>query len=98
MIYFLGHLSPVLSEIARSRLEANPGAAGNQMLSFMATLFYNILPGMEFFSVGPALVTDAPPPMGPFYVYVGMVTFYGVLYTLILLMVGLVLFEDRDLA
>jgi hypothetical protein len=98
MIYFLGHLSPVLSEIARNRLEVNPGAAGNQMLSFMATLFYNILPGMEFFSVGPALVTDSPPPMGPFYVYVGMVTFYGVLYTLILLLVGLVLFEDRDLA
>jgi hypothetical protein len=98
MVYFLGHLSPVLSEIAKMRLEADPTAAGNQMLSFMATLFYNILPGMEFFSVGPALVTDSPPPLGDFYLYVGMVTLYGLLYTCILLLVGLVLFEDRDLA
>ena len=45
-----------------------------------------------------AITRDSPPPMGQFYVYVGMVTFYGLLYTLILLMVGLVLFEDRDLA
>jgi hypothetical protein len=98
MIYFLGHLSPVLAEIAHSRLQVDPSAAGNQMLSFMATLFNNILPGMEFFSVGPALVTDSPPEMGKFYGYVGMVTLYGVLYTSILLLVGLVLFEDRDLA
>lgn len=98
LMFFLGHLSPVLSEIANRRLDTDPNAAGNQMLAFMATLFNNVLPGMEFFSVGPALVTDSPPELGAFYGYVGMVTVYGLLYTLILLLVGLVLFEDRDLA
>ena len=39
-----------------------------------------------------------PPPTGDFTIYVGMVSLYAVLYTTIALLVGLILFEDRDLA
>jgi hypothetical protein len=45
-----------------------------------------------------ALLSDAPPPTGLFASYVGAVTLYGVVYTGIVLLFGLILFEDRDLA
>jgi hypothetical protein len=41
---------------------------------------------------------DNPLPLIPFYTYVASVAGYAVLYTLIVLLVGLILFEDRDLA
>jgi len=44
------------------------------------------------------VVRDTPLPLWPFLSYVGSVGLYGVMYTLILLIGGLVLFEDRDLA
>ena len=37
-------------------------------------------------------------PPGPFALYLLSVTFYGMLYTLLVILFGLVLFEDRDLA
>ena len=46
----------------------------------------------------PALLSDAPPPPVLFAQYVGAVTLYGVIYTGIVLLFGLILFEDRDLA
>ena len=53
-----------------------------------------LLPDLDAFRIGPALVTDAAVPAP----YVLSVLFYGVLYTLIVLLLGLILFEDRDLA
>ena len=68
------------------------------MLSFMAQLFDTILPGLEFFRVGPALVTDVPLATPDFFGYVGLVSLYSLMYTTIVLLLGLILFEDRDLA
>jgi hypothetical protein len=68
------------------------------MLSFMAQLFDTILPGLELFRAGPALSSDVPLATGAFFGYVGLVGFYGLLYTAIVLLLGLILFEDRDLA
>jgi hypothetical protein len=99
-VYFLGHLTPVLVQIAQHYHSGNDAAGQtvSQMLSFMAQLFDALLPGLDFFSLGPAVVREAPLPMVPFLLYVGSVVLYGVLYTLIALVFGLVLFEDRDLA
>jgi ABC-type transport system involved in multi-copper enzyme maturation permease subunit len=98
-VYFLGHLTPVLVQIAQHHYANDvAGLPVSQMLSFMAQLFDTLLPGLDFFSLGPAVVRDAPLPLVPFLLYVGSVVLYGILYTLIALVFGLVLFEDRDLA
>ena len=60
--------------------------------------FILFLPGLEFFRVGPAIVGDTPPDFIPFAIYVLSVSFYGLIYTTVALIVGLILFEDRDLA
>jgi hypothetical protein len=93
-VYFLGHLTPVLVQIARERSMAEVG----QILYFMAQLFDALLPGLDYFSLGTAVVRDNPLPTGPFLIYVASVVGYAVLYTLIVLFFGLILFEDRDLA
>ena len=72
--------------------------AVSQMLSFMAQLFDTVLPGLEFFRVGPALARTCPLATAGVLRYVARVGFYGVLYTAIVLLLGLILFEDRDLA
>lgn len=97
VIYFLGHLAPVLVAIGHRAQEKTPGAV-SQMLSFMAQLFDTILPGLDYFRVGPALVSDMPLATPDFFAYVARVSVYGLLYTAILLLLGLILFEDRDLA
>ena len=61
-------------------------------------MFDIALPGLEFFNLAPALAMDAPLPLGAFTRYVASVVLYGLLYTIIALLFGLVLFEDRDLA
>jgi hypothetical protein len=99
-IYFVGHLTPVLVQIAQQRA-SDPQAGGSavaQMLYFMAQLFDTLLPGLDFFSLGTSVVRDSPLDPGAFLAYVGSVCFYGLLYTTIVLVFGLILFEDRDLA
>jgi len=86
LVYFLGHLTPTLTLIARHyKQNEAPGSPVAQMLSFMANLFDQLLPSLEYFRPGLAAL-------------VGRVTVYGVLYTIIMLLLGLILFEDRDLA
>jgi hypothetical protein len=57
-----------------------------------------LLPGLEFFRVSPPLLSETPLPTWPLMTYLGSVTLYGVCYTFIVLLFGLILFEDRDLA
>jgi ABC-type transport system involved in multi-copper enzyme maturation permease subunit len=97
-IYFGGHLTPVLVGIASDRARADNGSPVSRMLLFMAELFNTILPGLDFFGLGTAVTRDSPLDVVPFLTYVGSVVLYGVLYTLIVLVFGLILFEDRDLA
>lgn len=88
-VFLLGHLTPILQQVSQTRFA---------LVRFIADLFYYVLPGLELFNLGPAIVRDTPPEAGPFTVYVGTITLYAVLYTAIALLFGLVLFEDRDLA
>ena len=78
---------------------ARPTSAGQiAFVGFIANLLSVILPGLEYFDMGNAVIRDTPLPLEDFSVYVGMVTGYSVLYTTIALLFGLILFEDRDLA
>jgi ABC-type transport system involved in multi-copper enzyme maturation permease subunit len=97
-VFILANLSPVLVHIGRKAL-LQPGAgAVAQILSFTSQLFDTLLPGLAYFRVGPAVSSDSPLPIGQFWLYVGTASLYGLVYTAILLLLGLILFEDRDLA
>jgi len=98
VVYFLSHLTPVLLSVGQRMQKEEPGSVKSQLLTFTAQLFDTLLPGLDFFKIGPSLLNEAPPEPGPFWVYIGSVAGYGVLYTLIVLLFGLILFEDRDLA
>jgi ABC-type transport system involved in multi-copper enzyme maturation permease subunit len=98
VIYLLGHLMPVLVQIGRHRNILDPSSPVGQMLYFMAQLFEVLLPGMEFFGVGTMLATDTSVASPAYLMYVGSVVLYGLVYTAIVLLFGLILFEDRDLA
>lgn len=88
VIFFLGHLTPVLEQVSRDKT----------LIQFIAQLFDTLLPGLDLFHLGPVIARDEPPAAGPFSIYVGMVSLYALLYTTIALLFGLLLFEDRDLA
>jgi ABC-type transport system involved in multi-copper enzyme maturation permease subunit len=103
-LFFLGNLAPVLLEVA-GRLQAShaqehagQGSMPLELVGFMARLFDTLLPALEFFNLGPAVIRDRPLPVGDYLLYVGSVAGYSLLYTAIALLVGLILFEDRDLA
>jgi ABC-type transport system involved in multi-copper enzyme maturation permease subunit len=89
VVFFLGHLAPVLVQASQSRMA---------LVQFMAKFFEFALPSLEMFNIGPALTRDTPPPLTDFSIYVGSVAGYALLYTAIALIFGLILFEDRDLA
>ena len=92
-IYFLANVTPVLVTIGKDAQLHQPGPV-SELLSFTAGLFDMLLPDLDAFRIGPAPASDVAVPAR----YVLSVLFYGVLYTLIVLLLGLVLFEDRDLA
>ncbi|MFO0844898.1 MAG: ABC transporter permease subunit [Gemmataceae bacterium] len=97
VVFFLSHLTPVLVRIAAKSQADNPGPV-SQILGFVSRVFDTVLPDLSSFSMDPALLTEAPPPAALFAQYVGSVTLYGVVYTAVVLLLGLILFEDRDLA
>ncbi|HZT82080.1 MAG TPA: ABC transporter permease [Gemmataceae bacterium] len=99
VIYFLGNLTSEMVAVA-NRYQAGEGGGSvvGQMLGFVARLFDTLVPRLGLFSLDPALVGDAPLPTGPFLMHLGSAALLGTLYTLVALIFGLILFEDRDLA
>ncbi|GIW80952.1 MAG: hypothetical protein KatS3mg105_2759 [Gemmatales bacterium] len=95
VIFFLGHLTPILQQISEGKY---------RLVRFMTELFYYVLPGLELFNLGPAISKEAPPKLfadgslTAFSGYIGLVVLYSVIYTAAALFFGLILFEDRDLA
>ncbi len=96
MIYFLGHLAPVIVRVTDKTSDKENTAVG--LVRFLGNLFDTLLPALEFFNMGPAIIRETPLDLWPFAGYAVTVTLYAVLYTVIALIVGLLLFEDRDLA
>jgi hypothetical protein len=97
VVYFLAHLTPALSAVAAKAGDTQPGPV-SRLLLFVAQVFETVLPDLASFRMNPSLLSDAPPPPMLFTQYVASVTLYGVVYTAIVLLFGLILFEDRDLA
>jgi ABC-type transport system involved in multi-copper enzyme maturation permease subunit len=98
VIFFLAHLTPVLVTVAHNAQLSAPGSTVSQLLAFAAQLLDTILPNLDSFRIDPALLGDAAPPPVPFTKYVASLSLYGLLYTGIALLFGLILFEERDLA
>jgi ABC-type transport system involved in multi-copper enzyme maturation permease subunit len=102
--FFLGHLAPVLVQVAsnwQARFAAEnygQSSAAIDLVQFMARLFDTVLPALQYFNLGPAIVRDQPLPVVEYGWYVASVVLYSMLYTAIALLLGLILFEDRDLA
>ena len=95
-VYFFGHLAPVVVRVTEN--SANSQQTSSKLIRFLAQTFDTLLPALEFFKMGPAIVRDTPLNLWSFAGYVGTVGGYSVLYTTIALLIGLLLFEDRDLA
>lgn len=89
LVFFLGHLTHILVIVSAGR---------NTLVNFIARFFDNVLPGLEYFDYGQVVIRDAPPDPGRFSLYLGTIVAYAVLYSIIALLFGLILFEDRDLA
>lgn len=97
VLFFMAHLAPVLVSIGFEAQRTNPGPV-SQILNFMAQLFDLALPHLESFRLEPALLNELDIKPVDFVKYLASVSLYGVLYTSIVLLFGLILFEDRDLA
>ena len=103
VIFFLGNLAPHLSQIVMSQQYAHLREHGSEntalgLVEFMAKLFSVVLPALEYFGLDSAIVRDQALPVGPYVGNAGLVLGYSVLYSAIALLLGLILFEDRDLA
>jgi ABC-type transport system involved in multi-copper enzyme maturation permease subunit len=103
-VFFLGNLAPYLVQLSQHLQRQYPGGgkglvgAALDLAHFTARLLDTILPALEYFGLGAAIVRDQPLPLGPYALHVVFVAGYAVLYTAIALLLGLILFEDRDLA
>jgi hypothetical protein len=95
MVYFLGHLAPV---IVQATQQAQGGGAAVGLVEFIGRLFDVLLPSLESFNMSRAIIRESPLPLWEFGAYVLTVLGYSLIYTTIALLVGLLLFEDRDLA
>ncbi|MBX9656089.1 ABC transporter permease [bacterium] len=87
IIMLLGHLSNQLVQAAQTDNRFRG-------VEFVAQVFATILPGFEYFNIGPAISSDAVVPA----TYVLWAFFYCLLYTGVAIFAALLMFEDRDLA
>lgn len=84
-VFFMGRITNVLET----------QATGNTLVLFFAQVFGFSLPPLGYYDVGPTLaqgLNDVP------WSYIGHSWLHGLIYTGMALLLGLVLFEDRDLA
>mgnify|MGYP002623040667 FL=1 len=84
-IYVLGHLVPML---------VNSSVGKFEIVRFVGQFIATILPVLDHFNIQAAVAAGAAVPM----IYLGMALAYCVLYSTIAMLLGLAMFEDRDLA
>ena len=88
VIYFLGHLAPIMTEVSRPI----------PLVYFFAQLFELLLPGLALFDVSTAIIREVPLETDRYTLYTLNVAIYALIYTAIAMLAGLILFEDRDVA
>lgn len=84
-IYVLGHLVPML---------VNSSAEQFEIVGFFGKFFGTVLPVLDHFNIQAAVAAGAAVPLE----YLAWALLYCVLYSSIALLIGLAMFEDRDLA
>lgn len=87
-IFVVGHLTPVLVQAGR------PEDVSMKIVEFMAMLVATILPSLEVFNMQAAVATGAIVPPH----YLGLAALYCTAYCGTAILLGFILFEDRDLA
>ncbi len=97
VVYVLSHLTPIL--VQTTEYQAKTGGENlyvTKMLLFVAQAFDRILPSLQL--TKPTLISDVPIAFSDLALYSASVFVYALIYTVLVLIFGLVLFEDRDLA
>lgn len=84
-IFVVGHLTPVLVQAGGLQLE---------YVEFMARLIATVLPSLDLFNTNAAIATGTLVPAK----YLGMTALYCACYCAAAILLGFILFEDRDLA
>ncbi len=84
-IYVLGHLVPML---------VNSSVGKFEIVRFVGQFIATILPVLDHFNIQAAVAAGAVVPME----YLGMATLYCVVYSTVAMLLGLAMFEGRDLA
>lgn len=90
-IYVVGHMTPLLVQSSVGKLP---------IVAFVGQFLSTLLPVLEHFNIQAAIASgrDSVLTMSQWATYLGWATFYCALYTGIMLLVSLLMFEDRDLA
>lgn len=96
-IYVVANLMPLIV-LATRGVEGAKANPVQKLLHFTARLFDSVLPSLELFRTRPTLFEDESLPLSDYMQHVAAVSLYGFMFTAIILLLGLVLFEDRDLA
>jgi ABC-2 family transporter protein len=94
-VFLFGHLAPVVVRVTET---SQSQTTASKLVGFLAKVFDVVLPALEFFNMSPAIIRETPLDLGAFIIYVFTVFGYAIIYTTIALVIGLLLFEDRDLA
>ena len=84
-VYALGHLGPLL---VQSSVNKHP------IVSFVGTLIATVLPVLDHFNIQAAVSAGVGVP----YVYLAWAALYCLIYSTIMILIALALFENRDLA
>ncbi len=84
-IYVLGHLVPML---------VNSSVGKFEIVRFVGQFIATVLPVLDVFNIQAAVAAGAVVPWD----YLGMAFVYCLLYTTVAMLLGLLMFEDRDLA
>jgi len=84
-IYVLGHLGPLIVQSSAGELE---------FVAFIGRLIALVLPVLDHFNIQAAVAGGVDVPMN----YLGWALVYCVLYSAAMMLLALILFEDRDLA
>lgn len=96
-LFLLAHLTPVVVQLTSSQAADQTQTSGVlALLNFTGQAFYAILPDLELFRVSVAVVGDSPISPGLYWTHVISTLVYALIYMAVPLMLGLLLFEGRD--